>query len=96
MDRYQRIASGYEGTGLRMVGLWHEHPSGNAEPSETDLRSWDAGTWFTDDGAFLGVIVATRLDDPNPYTCLSVHAWTCENGVVEPCNVFTDRWEIPE
>jgi integrative and conjugative element protein (TIGR02256 family) len=96
LDRYRRIAACSERAGLRMLGIWHEHPGGSAEPSETDLRSWNAAAELADDGMFLGVIVRTDLDDPNPYTCSSVYAWTCGGGVVEPATVFTNRWEIPE
>ena len=35
---YARVEAAQSHTGARALGIWHEHPDGTKEPSETDLR----------------------------------------------------------
>ena len=89
VDHYARFEASYAGTGIRAFGIYHEHPEGTREPSETDLRSWAAAAEMADDGTFLGVIVG---DPEHPAaTRMWIRAWTVTGGVCEPATVIDLR-----
>lgn len=53
---YMRVEHAAERRGLGVVGVWHSHPDGGAEPSETDRRAAWPG--------WLYVIVGLQGDSP--------------------------------
>jgi proteasome lid subunit RPN8/RPN11 len=71
--------------------MWHEHPVGSAEPSETDLRSWNAASEDHPDG-FVALIVADTLN-PTRMRML-IHGWIASAGVVEPANIYEEPRRI--
>jgi proteasome lid subunit RPN8/RPN11 len=82
LDYYRRFADAHAHEG-DALGLWHSHPAGTLEPSDTDLRSWDAAS--ANGGTFLALIVT----EPQAVyaTRMLVRAWTCSDGIVEPATV---------
>ena len=82
---YADFEASYAGTGIRALGIWHEHPEGNREPSETDLRAWAAAAEMADDGTFLGVIISEPEHPAS--TRMQIDAWTVIDGVCEPTTV---------
>jgi hypothetical protein len=78
------MEAAYAGTGVRALGIYHEHPAGTREPSEKDLRSWTAAAEMADDGTFLGVIVANP--EHPAATRMQVRAWTVIDGCLRTRN----------
>lgn len=54
---YMRVEHAAERRGLGVVGVWHSHPDGGAEPSETDRRAAWPG--------WLYIIVGLQGDGPH-------------------------------
>ena len=80
LDRFLAFAPWHLRGYGEVVGDWHTHPSGGAEPSDRDLRGW-AGWIRKALGFHVGMIVTRRSvwlgDEPR------LHAWiaTRENGL---------------
>jgi integrative and conjugative element protein (TIGR02256 family) len=86
-NHYRAVENAYAGTGLRALGVYHEHPSGSLEPSETDLEAWRLSAEMSGDQTFLGVIVGVP-ENPNAFRPW-VRAWAVTDGVCEPVTVIS-------
>jgi Prokaryotic homologs of the JAB domain len=69
---------------LTHVGIWHSHPSHNAQPSRADMDTWAHQLKASGRSRYVGVIATPSRDGSGP----QLHAWVCRtDGPGRPCVV---------